>query len=219
MEGHIYVILNKSNQKEYVGKTYKSINTRYKEHWNDSKKDSNSSRPLYRAFHKYGKDAFEISCLGKYPEGVLEKMEIKLIQERDTYKNGYNATLGGDGKRYFEYTDQEVLAIFKKTKDITKTARHFDCCRDTIRGILRSYGISGFANYKAFDGQFLPRPVETMIGKQKITFDSLSNAAEFIKHVNSKDMTINNIRKSISRAVYGERKSYIKLQWRLVEAC
>ena len=56
----IYVITNDINNKQYVGKTNTSIEKRFKEHINDSKKERCEKRPLYNAMKKYGIEHFSV---------------------------------------------------------------------------------------------------------------------------------------------------------------
>lgn len=58
MIGSIYIIKNTINKKVYIGKTYRTLDTRLVEHFSDSKKDEHNLRPLYKAFKKYGKENF-----------------------------------------------------------------------------------------------------------------------------------------------------------------
>ena len=60
---YIYKIINKKNNKIYIGKTEFSIEKRWKEHLRDSKK--NLDRPLYRAMNKYGIENFDIEQVEK----------------------------------------------------------------------------------------------------------------------------------------------------------
>lgn len=74
MIGSLYVITNKVNRKQYVGKTYDSAENRYKDHIRKS--NSTINRPLYRAINKYGKDNFSIEIIAFYREGILERTRI-----------------------------------------------------------------------------------------------------------------------------------------------
>ncbi len=60
MKGCVYLIVNNINGKLYVGKTYTTLEKRFKEHINDSKKERNKNRPLYRAMNKYGYNNFKM---------------------------------------------------------------------------------------------------------------------------------------------------------------
>lgn len=100
LTGNLYIIRNDVNEKVYVGKTYQSIEKRFKEH----KRAAREGKPykLYNAMRKYGIDKFHIELLGIFEKGVLEEKEIEYIAKYDSYYNGYNSTLGGDGGRTIE---------------------------------------------------------------------------------------------------------------------
>lgn len=92
----VYVVTNKQNQKQYVGMTTRGLEARRKQHFYYAK--SGSEVHFHRAIRKYGEEAFswEVVYVGETVEELFEK-EIELIAELDTYKNGYNMTLGGEG--------------------------------------------------------------------------------------------------------------------------
>ena len=54
MNGFIYKITNTINNKVYIGKTLSSIEKRFTEHKEDSRRPQEQIRPLYRAMNKYG---------------------------------------------------------------------------------------------------------------------------------------------------------------------
>lgn len=104
-EGWIYKIVNNVNDKVYIGQTRLNLETRFKQHKKYSTKlDDKHSFQIHRAMHKYGLDNFKIIELDKVEsdnkknlKNVLDKKEIYYISLYDSYKNGYNATLGGEG--------------------------------------------------------------------------------------------------------------------------
>lgn len=214
MNGELYVIRNKVNGKEYVGKTYKGIKTRFRQHLEDAYKERYENRPLYKAFQKYGLENFEIESIGYYPEIILEEKEMEEIAKRDTYRNGYNATMGGDGTRRISLPMKEVYDYYIKTRSFVKTGRKFGCSSETIRAALKDYDFKRFYNYDSMNNQFIPNIVEGKFGNVKISFDSTANAAEFLKKTIKKDYDQENIRKCISRVLSGNRKSYLGINWK-----
>lgn len=91
----IYKISNTVNQKVYIGYT-SNFENRKKQHIRSvGKKDSK----LYRAMRLYGVGSFsfEIIYQSKEKNHTKNTMEAKFIEEYDSYKNGYNGSLGGDG--------------------------------------------------------------------------------------------------------------------------
>lgn len=138
MQGYIYLIENKINGKKYVGCTVYSIEHRFQEHIKTINRSPN--RPLYRAMKKYGIDNFSISTLEECDESLLAEREIYWIEKLGTYKNGYNATLGGDGKRIID--QEKVIELYDKYQVINKVASELGCDRGSVKLILENNGIA-----------------------------------------------------------------------------
>ena len=100
---YIYKITNSINGKIYIGKTLQSIEERWKEHCRDCTKSRVEKRPLYEAMNKYGKENFSIELVEECEESVLNEREVFWIEYYGSFKNGYNATIGGDGRPYIDY--------------------------------------------------------------------------------------------------------------------
>ena len=60
--GIIYLITNNLNKKVYIGKTIRSLQTRWSEHLRDMHNPQKDNK-LYRAMNKYGSDNFIIEIL------------------------------------------------------------------------------------------------------------------------------------------------------------
>jgi hypothetical protein len=88
--GTIYLITNKINGKQYVGQTARDMWTRFEEHC----KPTNQSY-LGRAIQKYGYLNFDLRELERVPIEELDAREIYWIDYYNTFKEGYNQTLGG----------------------------------------------------------------------------------------------------------------------------
>lgn len=98
MIGYIYIIKNLQNGKKYVGQTV-NIEKRIYEHFRRLKKNTHVNVKLQNAFNKYGEENFEVTYKAYTCEDKeeLNQLEIKAIEENDSYYNGYNLTLGGSG--------------------------------------------------------------------------------------------------------------------------
>ena len=141
--GYIYVITNDINNKKYVGKTeYANPCNRFKEHIKDSKKESKQHRPLQNAMKKYGVEHFHFSIIEETED--LSNREIYWIKQLDTYgKNGYNATFGGDGKKFLSYTDEEIVSYYltEAKQIVRRVAIHFGIDRHTVKNIILRNGL------------------------------------------------------------------------------
>lgn len=93
--GFIYKISNDVNNKVYIGQTRFTIEWRYKRHLECVK---TSNLHLYRAIRKYGKEHFSISKIEECEDTLLNCREIYWIAFYDSFNNGYNMTIGGEGR-------------------------------------------------------------------------------------------------------------------------
>lgn len=91
------------NGKQYVGITSRTIKQRFDEH-------CKAESYIGRAIRKHGKNNFSITRIdGDSDWEKLCEKEIYYIKKYDSFNNGYNQTLGGDG------------VILKEDKPIMKT--------------------------------------------------------------------------------------------------
>lgn len=137
---YIYKITNQTNGKVYVGKTLTSIETRWKEHIRDAKKEELSHRPLYSAIRKYGVENFIIEQLEECTVENVNERECFWIESLNTYKYGYNATRGGDGTQYADYS--LIFSLYKENKTFKQISLLTGYDHATIRKALEQNGIS-----------------------------------------------------------------------------
>ena len=112
----IYIITNDINDKVYVGKTEFSIEKRFQEHCADSLRERCEKRPLYAAMRKYGVEHFSIKEIEECSTEDAPLREQFWIGFYRGYEEGYNATIGGDGKTYIDR--QEILELWNSGKSI-----------------------------------------------------------------------------------------------------
>lgn len=144
---YIYKITNKVNNKVYIGKTDQLPEVRWKQHKKYFDKKVGYIKPLYLSMQKHGVDNFSFEILGKFNKDELSIKEVEFIKLYKSYgKFGYNATLGGDGKKMYE--EEEVLNIYKNLKHVSKTAAQLNISRITVRNILKRNNINTSNNIK-----------------------------------------------------------------------
>jgi group I intron endonuclease len=114
----IYKSLNTKNGKVYIG---------FDSNWPSrvgTHKNSypNSDTKFYRAIRKYGWDAFEWSSIyqSKDKDHTLKIMESLFITEYNSFHEGYNSTLGGDGTFGFKLLGEKNSFYGKKHTNETK---------------------------------------------------------------------------------------------------
>ena len=134
---YIYQITNDINGKIYIGKTERSIEERFAEHCRSCWRQEMEKRPLYRAMRKYGTKHFHIELLEE--TDFPEERETYWIEQKRSYKEGYNATLGGDGKKYIDY--DVVIAMYKELQNQNEVARRMSISPCTVGNILKANNI------------------------------------------------------------------------------
>jgi len=170
MQGYIYLIENKINKKKYIGQTQYSLEIRMKDHLKSSSRFFN--RPLYYAIRKYGIESFEISILEICDIELLSDKEKNWIQYYNTYYgDGYNATLGGEGRAIINKI--EILNLYKKHQNISEVSRISGVSSDSISKIVHSSNIIVLTNS------------EVMKKEQGKAISAYSLNGEFIKSFNS----------------------------------
>lgn len=134
--GYIYKITNDINNKVYIGKTLLTIEERFKQHIKDSTRNCEEKRPLYNAMNKYGIEHFNIELIGEYPDEELSSMEIYWIAYYKGYEDGYNATIGGEGKQLYNH-DLIYQRLLENPNRIS-IANEFGCSVYLVSDIAKS---------------------------------------------------------------------------------
>jgi len=116
----IYMFTNNITNKSYIGLTRSSIGTRWIQHKSLARRKDQPCK-FHLAINKYGYNCWDkqILCCTLNQEDA-QYMEKTLIELMDTYKNGYNSTIGGEyvplplAKRHHtEETKQKLRDIHK----------------------------------------------------------------------------------------------------------
>lgn len=203
---YIYKITNDINQKIYVGKTERTVEERFLEHCRVFKRERNEKRPLYSAMRKYGIEHFHIELIEETDNP--EEREIYWIEKLGSFKNGYNATLGGDGKKYLDY--DLVIDTYKKIKNQKEVAKYLNISEKTVHKILQRRKIQTVAPkngnkpifYLDRNGNFISH------------FESCGDGARWIASQKVSKASIDTIAKRIADVARGERKTAYNYVWR-----
>ena len=122
--GLIYKITNIKNNKLYIGQTVYDANYRIKKHYRDAFNINNReyNTKFNRAIRKHGKDCWHIEIIhNNIPVKYLNEMEKFYIFLFNSFKTGYNSTVGGEGVRGFRHKHESKRKISKSLKGRTHT--------------------------------------------------------------------------------------------------
>jgi group I intron endonuclease len=116
MNNIIYICCSPSG-KVYIGKTVKSFEERKREHLNNAFNENHAcyDTKFFRAIRKY-RDELEWSVLHENVEN-LNELEKEEIRKHDSFKSGYNSTLGGEGSLGREWRKETLELISQKAKE------------------------------------------------------------------------------------------------------
>ena len=212
---YIYVIENTENNKKYIGKTNFSVEKRFKEHLEDSRKARCENRPLYNAINKHGEDKFSYRILEEVSETEAAEAEIKWIRKFDSYKSGYNATLGGDGKTYLDY-DKIVDLALNTSLSKKEIANKCNCSVDGVTLVLESRKVK--INWRNRAGEKTSKKV-IMVDKdtdiELLTFPSQIEAMRYlIREGYTTTKSASSASSKISLVARGKRKTAYGFKWK-----
>lgn len=206
---YIYKIINDINNKIYVGKTNYTILDRWKQHKADCKKITKEKRPLYNAINKYGIEHFSIQEIEQCNEKEAAEREQYWISFYNSYKEGYNATYGGDGKTLLDYS--KILQLYDNTKmSLIEIAKQCNCCVDSIRKIISANRENpNWEERKNFGKK------SVLCIEEKLIFPSLTEAAQWLTQKKGISFTSGN--SHISKVCKGLRKTCGGYHWEYVK--
>ena len=206
---YIYKITNDINGKIQIGKTEFSVEKRFKEHCHDRINRKYENRPLYQAMNKYGIEHFHIETIEE-TDNPSER-EKYWIEYYGSFKNGYNATLGGDGTKYIDY--DLVIATYNELHSLIDTSKKLGIHQDSVRNILISRKQKIYSRNEVLKEKYSKIVNQyDLQGKYITSFSSLSDAAR------SLGITYNTgIVSHISAVCKGKRKTAYGYIWRYGE--
>lgn len=208
---YIYKIINDANQKVYIGKTEYSIERRFCQHCSDAFKRTEEQRPLYAAMRKYGIDHFHVELIEETDNP--NEREIYWIEQYRSFKYGYNATLGGEGRRYLDY--DLIISTYQEIGVVKDVAKLLNIDPSTVSQVLHSHHIDIAS----------PQQIAAM-RKSKITnmydlqgnfirsFPSTNEAARYMVDNNLTNCKITTIKQHITEVCTGRRKTAAKYKWK-----
>lgn len=212
MTGYIYKITNKINGKAYVGKTTRTTQERWKEHLHDStKKQYYTNRPLYKAIRKYGSDGFTVETLEKVDLEHLSEREVYWIEYFHTYTEGYNATVGGDGKILYDY--DLIAQLLKEGRKYREIADMVGCCSDTVSFVAKKYDID-YIPEQPWEKRCVPVEQYDLEGHYIQSFNSCNEATRWLFENELLPKASGGAASHIGQVVNGKRKTAYGFVWK-----
>ena len=142
IEGIIYRYISPSG-KSYIGQTTNEIYRRRM--WFGKGRYTGGRSKIDRARKKYGPENFIYEVLLRNQYSSIEvaaldlnKWETYYIGYYNTYRNGYNSTLGGDGSRGYTQSVEALQKISKSLKGRKKPNGFGSKVSSSLKGVAKS---------------------------------------------------------------------------------
>lgn len=133
----IYCIKNLKNSKCYIGLSV-DISHRWNSHRHLLRHNKHINKHLQNAWNKYGENNFEFSILEKCPSDKLPQKEMYWIEKLNTFKNGYNSSIGGEGTFGYKFTDEQREKLSNSTKGRVRTSESIEKQKKTFQQTLKN---------------------------------------------------------------------------------
>lgn len=213
----IYKITNDINGKVYIGKTEFTIEKRFNEHCRDAYKPHEEQRPLYKAMRKYGINHFHIENIEECSSDEVSQREIYWIEYYGSYRDGYNATLGGDGKTYIDV--EALLQLWEEGKGLKQIREATGHDLDIISKKLREKGVSPEEITKRGLQNISKKVLMIDKNDQVIrVFNSTREAARYlIETLNKSSSSESGYSTHISEVCRGIRKTCLGYKWQYID--
>lgn len=121
MKSGIYRIINKNNDKCYVGSTI-NFENRWSRHLKDLENQNHSSIKLQRSYNKHGKNSFYFEIIEEIPyeKEIIIERENFYIKKFNSKINGYNIADASFGNVLESHPNRDAI-IDKISKGLIKT--------------------------------------------------------------------------------------------------
>lgn len=114
--GKIYKITNTETNRVYVGCTINSLKHRFEEHCYRCLK-TNINTKLCNNIRKYGVEKFTIELIEECSLDIIYSREVEIIKEHNSFEEGLNSTIGGEGCLGYKHSPEIRLKISNAVKD------------------------------------------------------------------------------------------------------
>lgn len=122
----VYKIRNKISGKVYIGSSV-NIESRWRDHRATLNSRTHNNRYLTRAWHKYGKDAFEFTIVEVVEnEADLIQCEQKWIDTYESYsrRKGYNISKTAYSILGYKFTEEQKQKVAAALRGVPKSDEH-----------------------------------------------------------------------------------------------
>lgn len=135
----IYKITNKLNNKCYIGQSI-DIKTRWIQHIYEGKHNTRKGK-LYPAMFQNGIENFIFEVIEECPpdQKILNERERYWIKFYNSFENGYNSTIGGQGEDSWTYDPSLIRQLWDEGYSTGEIIQIVGCGHTTVQNRLKGY--------------------------------------------------------------------------------
>lgn len=152
---------------------------------------------------KYGIEHFHIELIET--SNNTSEREQYWIEKLGSYSNGYNATKGGDGKKYIDY--EPIAKRLLENPNTKLVAQEFGCSCRTVRNIAKQFGIT-------VQHKYIPSTIILQLDPKTEDiiniFDSVSDVEQCL-HINKHSAS------HIYDVCNGKRNTALGYKWKCID--
>jgi len=139
----IYKIENLKKQKIYVGKSM-NISKRFRTHKYFLNNNKHYNKELQQDWNVFTEDDFIFEIIQTYNREELSEKESYWIEKLDTFNNGYNRTLGGNGgySKYEQSVINNIITLYSNKYSIPEVSKILRIPQATIKDLVCLNNIS-----------------------------------------------------------------------------
>ena len=163
---------------------------------------------------KYGIDKFQIELIEETDNP--EEREVYWIEYYQTYAKGYNATKGGDGKRFYDH--EAIVQRLKEHPYTSDIAKEFDCSQDLVCRLARNNNIKTKNKSNEALQKLKSKPIAAYSkdGEFIKDFPSTVEAAKWCYETKKASTLTSGVRSHIGEVANGTRKSAYGYIWKYI---
>lgn len=161
--------------------------------------------------NKYGIEHFHIGLLEETDKP--EERERFWVEQKGSFKYGYNATVGGDGRPYLDY--ELLIEAYKQTQNLEAVHEIYGCDTRYLSKILKNNNIEVKTSQEVNQEKF--SKYVNQYDLQGNYIKTYSGVREAARAVSKETTNLGGAASHISDVCRGKRKTAYRYIWKFVE--
>ena len=170
---------------------------------------------------RYFQKIFQLKKLKNFQLIFCVKEKFFWIDFYNSYKEGYNATIGGEGTPLYNY--KKIEQLLKEGKLTNEICKEMGCCKDVVHKVSKQSGIP--LNLPINRNKLQQEMMKSKIAVNQYdkkenfiqSFNSYADAPRWLESNGYVQGHLNGVRTKIGQVCKGERKTAYKFIWKIAE--